>query len=212
MASFLQRPVRYRFYNATIVLIAVNILVFLLGYVGMQRSVVLNLGMIPFRVVQDGAWWQLVTYMFVHSGWTHIFFNMLGLLMFGVQLEQRMGSTEFLLYYFVSGIGAGAASLALYLAAGQLGVVLVGASGAIFALLLAFAVYFPDARILLFYVIPLRAPTAVAVFAGIEIVSQFFSSQSGVAHLTHLAGLLFGGLYLAARLRMNPLLPFFRRR
>jgi membrane associated rhomboid family serine protease len=211
MANILRRPLRYRYFNATIALIIVNILVFLFGFVDRQRLLV-YLYLIPDYVLQAGAWWQIVSYMFVHSGWGHIFFNMLALFLFGIQLEQRMGSTEFLLYYFVSGIGAGLATVLINSATGQGMVPVVGASGAIFGLLLAFAAFFPDTRIFIVGILPMRAPVAVAAYAGIEIVASFTNIQSGVAHLTHLAGLLFGYLYLVVRFGMNPIKIFFRRR
>jgi membrane associated rhomboid family serine protease len=211
MASFLRRPLRYRYYSATIILIVVNVLIFLFGYVDRSRALV-YLYLIPDYVLQAGAWWQVVTYMFVHASWGHIFFNMLALFLFGIQLEQRMGSTEFLLYYFTCGIGAGIATVLINSATGQGMIPVVGASGAIFALLLAFAAFFPDARIFIFGILPIRAPVAVAAYAGIEIVSQFTNFQSGVAHLTHLAGLAFGYLYLVVRYGMNPMAIFFHRR
>ena len=211
MASFLRRPLRYRYYSATIILIVVNVLVFLFGYVD-RRGGLVYLYLIPDYVLQVGAWWQVVTYMFVHGSWGHIFFNMLALFLFGIQLEQRMGSTEFLLYYFVTGIGAGIATVFINAATGQGMIPVVGASGAIFGLLLAFAAFFPDARIFIFGILPIRAPVAVAAYAGIEIFSQFTNIQSGVAHLTHLAGLAFGYLYLVVRYGMNPIAIFFKRR
>jgi membrane associated rhomboid family serine protease len=211
MASILRRPLRYRYYNATIILIVACILVFLFGYVDRSRRLV-YLYLIPAYVLQAGAWWQVVTYMFVHGSWSHIFFNMLALFLFGIQLERRMGSTEFLLYYFVTGIGAGIATVFINSATGQGMIPVVGASGAIFALLLAFAAFFPDAKIFIFGILPIRAPVAVAAYAGIEIVSQFTNFQSGVAHLTHLAGLGFGYLYLVVRYDMNPIAIFFRKR
>jgi len=211
MASILRRPLKYRYFNATIILVVVNVIVFLLGFLGLQRTIQVYLGLTPLLVMQAGAWWQVATYMFVHAGWGHIFFNMLALFLFGIQLEQRMGSTEFLLYYFVCGLGAGIATLFINLATGQGAVDVVGASGAIFALLLAFATFFPDARIFIFGIVPMRAPVAVAVFAAIEIFSSFTSFQSGVAHLTHLAGLVFGYLYLLVRYGMNPIAIFFHR-
>ncbi len=88
----------------------------------------------------------------------------------------------------------------------------MGASGAIFALLLAFAAFFPDARIFIFGILPIRAPVAVLAYAGIEIFLQFTNFQSGVAHLTHLAGLAFGYLFLVVRYGMNPIALFFHRR
>jgi membrane associated rhomboid family serine protease len=210
MAGFLQRPLRYSYYNATIGLIAANLLFFILTW--LSPRVGYALALVPASVLQAGTWWQVVTYMFVHSGFQHIFFNMLALFIFGIQLERRMGSTEFLLYYFFSGIGAGLATVLINSVAGMGGVAVVGASGAIFGLLLAFASFFPDARIFIFGVLPMRAPTAVALYAGIEVVLQFWNSRSGVAHLTHLAGLAFGYLYLVVRFRINPIRLFFRRR
>ncbi len=211
MASILRRPLRYRYYSATIILIVVNVLVFLFGYVS-RRGGLVYLYLIPDYVLQAGAWWQVLTYMFIHATWGHIFFNMLALFLFGIQLEQRMGSTEFLLYYFVTGIGAGIATVFINAATGQGMIPVVGASGAIFALLLAFAAFFPDARIFIFGILPIRAPVAVAAYAGIEIFSQFTNFQSGVAHLTHLAGLAFGYLYLVVRYGMNPIAIFLKRR
>lgn len=123
-----------------------------------------------------------------------------------------MGSSEFLLYYFVCGIGAGIATVLINSATGQGNIPVVGASGAIYGLLLGFAAFFPDARIFIFGILPMRAPVAVAAYAGIEIVASLTSLQSGVAHLTHLAGLLFAYLYLLVRLDMNPITIFFRRR
>jgi membrane associated rhomboid family serine protease len=211
MASFLRRPLPHRYYNATIILIVVNVLVFLFGLVDRQGRLV-PLYLIPSYVLQGGAWWEVITYMFIHGGWAHIFFNMLALFLFGIQLEQRMGSNEFLLYYFVCGIGAGVATVFINAALGMGMVPVVGASGAIYALLLAFAAFFPDARIFIFGILPIRAPVAVALYAGIEIVSQLTNSRSGVAHLTHLSGLAFGYLYLVVRYGINPIALFFRRR
>jgi membrane associated rhomboid family serine protease len=88
----------------------------------------------------------------------------------------------------------------------------VGASGAIYGLLLGFAAFFPDARIFIFGILPIRAPVAVAGYAGIEIVSQLLNPRSGVAHLTHLSGLAFGYFYLVVRYGINPIALFFRKR
>ena len=211
MPSILRRQVRYRYFNATIILIVVNVIVFLLGFLDRQ-GLLHYLWLFPAYVLQDGGRWQVVTYMFVHGGWGHIFFNMLALFLFGIQLEQRMGSTDFLLYYFVCGIGAGIATVFINNATGQGMIPVVGASGAIFALLLAFAAFFPDARIFIFGILPIRAPIAVLAYAGIEIFLQFTNFQSGVAHLTHLAGLGFGWLFLEVRYGMNPITIFFHRR
>jgi len=211
MANILRRPIKYSYYNATIILIVANILVFLFGFVDNQHVLVYAY-LIPAYVLQAGWWWQVVTYMFIHAGWAHIFFNMLALFLFGIQLEQRMGSTEFLLYYFVCGIGAGIVTVFFNSVTGQGMIPVVGASGAIYGLLLGFAAFFPDARVFIFGILPMRAPVMVAVYAGIEIVSQFVGGSSGVAHLTHLAGLLFAYLYLVVRFGINPIAVFFRKR
>jgi membrane associated rhomboid family serine protease len=211
MANILRRPLRYRYYNATIILIVINILFFLFTFVDKQGFLV-YLYLIPSYILSAGAWWQVVTHMFIHSGWAHIFFNMLALFLFGIQLEQRMGSTEFLLYYFICGIGAGIFTVFINAATGQGMVPVVGASGAIFGLLLAFAAFFPDARIFIFGILPMRAPIAVAAYAGIEIVMEFTNLQAGVAHLTHLSALVVGYLYLVVRYGINPIALFFKKR
>jgi membrane associated rhomboid family serine protease len=208
--SLLRRPLRYRYYNAALTLIIVNLAMFLATF--MYRRLFDYLALTPVLVVRDRAWWQVVTYMFLHGGTWHLLFNMLALYMFGAPLERHLGSTEFLLYYFVTGIGAGLATLAVNWYTGMGGISVVGASGAIFGIMLAFATYFPDTRILFMFFIPMRAPVAVLVFAGIELFSMFTGTRSGVAHLTHLAGLAFGWLYLLVRLGINPARVFFRRR
>jgi membrane associated rhomboid family serine protease len=210
-SSFLRRPLRYSFFNATLYLIIANVIVFLVttyAAPGLRGY----LWLLPAAVVQANAWWQVVTYMFCHANFTHLFLNMLSLYLFGVQLERRMGSGEFLLFYLVSGIGAGLATLLVNNATGQGMVYVVGASGAIFAVLLAFASFFPDTRIFIFGILPMRAPTAVLVFAGIEVISMFTNLSAGVAHLTHLAGILFGYGLLVLRFRINPVRVFFPRR
>lgn len=211
MASFLRRPIRYSYYNATIILIIANVLLFVVRMAAPQRTVV-SLGLIPDLVLQSGAWWQVVTYMFVHSGFWHILFNMIALFIFGIQLERRMGSTEFLVFYFFTGICAGLATVFINESSGMGMIPVVGASGAIVGLLLAFASFFPDARIFIFGILPMRAPVAVMVFIGLEVIFLVTNTMSGVAHLTHLAGIVFAYLYLLIRFGINPITVFFHRR
>jgi membrane associated rhomboid family serine protease len=173
--SVLRRPLRYQYYNATVTLIIVNVVMFLLMYLFPQ--ILRYLALTPALVVQSRAWWQVVTYMFLHGGTWHLLFNMLALYMFGVPLERKLGSTEFLLFYFVTGVGAGLCTLAVNWYTGMAYIPVVGASGAIFGLLLAFAVYFPDTRILFMFFLPMRAPVAVLVFAGIELFSLFTGTR-----------------------------------
>jgi membrane associated rhomboid family serine protease len=211
MANYERRSTGLGAGTMTIALIVVNILVFLFGFIDRQNRLIF-LALTPAYVVQAGAWWQIVTYMFVHANWSHIFFNMLALFLFGTQLEHRMGSGEFLLFYFVCGIGAGLVTMLINNATGMGAVPVVGASGAIYGLLLAFAAFFPNDKIYIFGILPMRAPVAVLVFAGIEIVMQLTGLQSGVAHLAHLSGLLFAYFYMLFRYRINALSLFFRRR
>jgi membrane associated rhomboid family serine protease len=133
---------------------------------------------------------------------------MLGLFFFGVQMEQRIGSREFLLFYMFAGVLAGLFSLMVYWFTGSFQVWLLGASGAVFAVLLGFATYFPTARIFVFGILPIRAPILVTIYACIELFMQFTGTRSGVAHLTHLAGLLFAYLYFLIRLEINPVKVF----
>ncbi len=166
------------------------------------------LAMNPVFVLEGNYWWQPFTYMFAHAGASHLFFNMLGLFFFGTQVERRWGSNEFLLYYLLTGFLAGVFSLVFYVLTGNMMVFLLGASGAVFAVLLAFATLFPTAIIYLFGIIPIRAPILVLGYTAIELFSQMRGAPSGVAHLTHLAGFLFGFLYFTLRLETNPIRVF----
>lgn len=196
-----RRPFRFRFFNAAMYLIAANVLVFALGYV--SPIVTWVLAMSP-RAVAAGWVWQLFTYMFTHANLSHLLVNMLGLFFFGTQVERRLGSWEFLLYYLLSGTLAGIASFVLYAMTGAWQVVLIGASGAVFALLLAFAVLYPQAMVYVYGLIPIRAPLMVAGYTVIELVSMLAGARSSVAHLTHLAGFVAGVAYFPIRLGVNP--------
>jgi len=156
-------------------------------------------------LVLHGWVWQLATYMFAHDprGFSHILFNMLGLFIFGVQVERRMGSREFLLYYLLTGILAGVVSFGVYLFTDPR-IPLLGASGAIFAVELAFAAFFPDAIIYIWGIIPLRAPVMVLGFTALELFFSVTGIQRGVAHFTHLSGFAAGWLYYLVRFGINP--------
>jgi membrane associated rhomboid family serine protease len=199
--SVLRRPLRFRFFNATLYLIAANVLIFALGYVWPMLTYVLALN--P-QAVMAGWVWQVFTYMFAHANLTHLFVNMLGLFFFGRPVERTLGSSEFLLYYLLSGLFAGIASFAIYALSGAWNTMLLGASGAVFALLLAFAVLYPRAMVYLYGIIPIRAPVMVIGYTAIEILSSFLGTASSVAHLTHLAGFLAGAAYFPVRLGVNP--------
>lgn len=206
---FHKRPLTYRYYNATLTLIIINVGLFLINILFPRTTAYLALT--PYLVVRQRAVWQVLTYMFVHGGTWHILFNMLALFIFGTPLERRLGSSEFLLYYFITGVGAGLATLVVNWYTGLAVVPVVGASGAIYGLLLAYATLYPDARLFIFGILPLRAPIAVLLFAGLALFSQLTGTGSGIAHLTHLAGFVFGYLYFLIRMGINPIKVFFRR-
>ncbi|RKX92211.1 MAG: rhomboid family intramembrane serine protease [Spirochaetes bacterium] len=201
--NILKKQFPYTYSSITFYLIGINILFYMLNIV-YPRSVFYT-AMIPGLVTQKFFIWQFVTYMFTHANFSHILFNMLGLFFFGVQVERRMGSYEFLLFYLVSGFLAGLFSFFVYILTGSYAVILLGASGAVFAVLFAFAVYFPYAKIYIMGIIPVKAPILVIGYAALELFSQLTSSRMGVAHLTHLAGFGFAYLYFVVRLGINPL-------
>jgi membrane associated rhomboid family serine protease len=146
--------------------------------------------------------WQLVTYSFLHGGIAHIFFNMFALYMFGGDIERLFGTRFFLAYYFVSVIAAGICHLVVTSWMGATIYPTVGASGGIYGLLLAFAVYFPHRQVLLIFPpIPMPARVFVAVFALIELGFGVTGTQSGVAHFAHLGGMAGGWLMIEYRRR-----------
>ncbi|MFA5468499.1 MAG: rhomboid family intramembrane serine protease [Sphaerochaetaceae bacterium] len=200
--TFLNRKFRYTYTNVTLRLVVLNVLFFIVAF--FIPRINNYLALVPAYVVQRHWYWQFITYMFVHGGFTHLFFNMLGLLIFGMPVERRLGSREFLLFYLLVGALSGLFSFFAYLFTGKM-VVLVGASGAIYGVLLAFAVLYPRALVFIFGIIPVRAPFLVIGYALIEIFNQVSGSRQGVAHLTHLAGFAFAYLYFRLRLRIKPL-------
>jgi len=142
--------------------------------------------------------WQLFSYMFLHEGFMHIFFNMLMLFWVGVQVEQSWGTKKFLIYYFICGLGGATAHLLLSGFFGAGGGPMLGASGAIFGVLVAFGVMFPDMRLIFFPIfIPIRAKFVVPILIAFEIYSTYnASSGDNVAHLAHLGGAVTGMIYM----------------
>lgn len=199
---------RYTYTHVTETLIIINVLVFLLTEFIYPKSVY-YLAMIPSFVLH-GYVWQLFTYMFVHGGFSHILFNMLGLYIFGSMVERRIGSKEFLLFYLLTGTLSGVFSFVAYLLAGT-NVVLLGASGALYAVMLLFSVLYPYAVVYVFGLLPIRAPLLVVIYFLFELFSQMSGANGGASHLTHLGGLLFAYIYCLVRLRLNPLQEWRRR-
>lgn len=141
------------------------------------------------------GFWQLFSYMFMHASFTHILFNMLALWMFGMELEHVWGSRKFLIYYLLCGFGGGLANLIVAPMFTSVGPT-VGASGAIYGVLLAFGMMFPERQIYIYFLLPIRAKYFVVLYMAFEIFSV--GSMDGVAHFAHLGGALVGFLYLLA--------------
>ncbi|MCD6376477.1 MAG: rhomboid family intramembrane serine protease [Caldisericaceae bacterium] len=136
--------------------------------------------------------WQLVTYMFLHdpSGFMHVFFNMLFLWMFGAELENEWGTKEFLKYYFITGIGAGILNIILSPSP------TIGASGAVYGIMLAYALRYPDRYIYIYFLFPVKIKYFMAFLAFVSFFSTFGAYGGGIAHAAHLGGIVIGYIYL----------------
>ena len=152
--------------------------------------------LIPYAVTHSLTVWQLVTYLFLHGGFFYILFNMLALWMFGCELERTWGRRRFLFYYFLTGIGAG---ITVVLANPHSRVATLGASGAIYGILLAYGLLFPNRPIFIWFVIPIPAKYFVMIIGGIAFLSALSMPGDVVSHVAHLGGLVFGLLYLRGR-------------
>lgn len=191
-------------------LIAANVVVFLAqlllpAVAGLRLEG--TLGLLPRRVLADFTVWQLGTYMFLHAGVFHLLFNMLALWMFGTELERVWGTPYFLKFYFVTGIGAAVLTVLFGLLPFSFAEqvqhsIIIGASGAIFGLLLAYAMYFPRRPMYLYFLFPVETRYAVMIFGAIELFAAL-SGPSGVANATHLGGLIVGYLFLKSG-RIHP--------
>ncbi|MCF0238750.1 MAG: rhomboid family intramembrane serine protease [Sphaerochaetaceae bacterium] len=160
--------------------------------------------MSPF-CVRYGWVWQIFSYMFVHGTLSHLLLNMFPLYIFGRVLEREIGSREFLLYYFLCGVLGGVINFLYYYFTGNYGIMILGSSGCVYALLFLTAVFFPNARLLFFFFIPVRMPVAVLFYIVIELMYQITGMGAGVAHLIHLSCIAIGWVYCLVRFKMNPL-------
>ncbi len=178
--------------NIVIRLIIINAIVFVMQMIIQKGYMTYYFGLIPRLVIQKHFYWQIFTSMFLHGGFMHLFLNMFALYIFGVELEYHWGSKKFLQYYLICGIGAGIVSLLTYY---NSPIPIIGASGAIYGILLAYALLFPERYIYLYFFIPIKAKYLVGLF----IIFEFFSGISGggnIAHFAHLGGILTGFIYL----------------
>ena len=175
--------------------VAVKNLLIINGICYLADVVMARLGVIDLSywlgiwTLQTGMFrvWQPLTYMFMHGSFEHLFFNMFSLWMFGATLENVWGTKRFLFYYMVCGIGAGLISM---LIPGYH--VSIGASGAIYALLLAFGMMFPNGYIYLYFLVPIKTKWFIVGMVVLELFEGFFRSSDGIAHFAHLGGMLIG--------------------
>ena len=185
--------------RAVKLLIISNVVVFIASrFIDVLR---LRLGFMPQDVLTHGYIWQPFTYMFVHDGIFHILFNMLALWMFGVELERMWGSRYFTKFYLVSGVGAAVVQTLLsfvpFAPLQQIYYIqTVGASGAVYGVLLAYAMYFPHRPIYMYFVFPIPAKYFVMILGAISLLSSIDGTGGGIAHTTHLGGLVAAYLYL----------------
>jgi membrane associated rhomboid family serine protease len=148
--------------------------------------------------------WQLITYMFLHADFTHIFFNMFALWMFGMELENLWGAKKFLIYYTICGLGAALANLLIAPIFSTVGPT-VGASGSIYGVLVAFGYLFPNRQIYIYFLIPIKAKYLVVLYMALEVFAVASQSESGIAHFAHLGGAVVGIIYLliTSRQKLN---------
>ncbi|NIR79294.1 MAG: rhomboid family intramembrane serine protease [Gemmatimonadetes bacterium] len=173
-------------------LLVANVAVFFLT--AAQPMVANLMAFVPALVLQRP--WSVLTYMFLHAGFAHLLFNMIGLFFFGPRLEERLGSRDFLVLYFISGIGG-----ALFSFLFEPRAAVVGASGAVYGVLLAFAYYWPRENIYIWGVLPIQARWLALMLVAVSLYSGLSGAQSGVAHFAHLGGLALGFGYLKFRER-----------
>lgn len=148
--------------------------------------------------------WQLITYMFLHGGFFHLLLNMLALWMFGAELENTWGQKRFLTYYMLCGVGAGVCNLLIAPLFTSVGPT-VGASGAIYGILVAFGYLFPERKIYIYGLIPVKAKFLVILYMLIELFSVAGGSNSGIAHMAHLGGGVIGLIYLLIYYKGSPM-------
>ncbi|UZJ41420.1 rhomboid family intramembrane serine protease [Prosthecochloris sp. SCSIO W1101] len=183
-------------------IILINVAVFFLQYSPIG-NILMYFGPL-WPVASSGEYtfqiWQLISYMFMHGGLAHILFNMFALWLFGTEIANYWGTKEFTAYYFICGIGAALINLLTTIGSPY---PTVGASGAIFGILLAFGMMFPDRYIFLYFLFPIKAKYFIAGYAAIELLMGInnagMGSGSNIAHFAHLGGMVVGFAYIKFR-------------
>lgn len=179
-------------------LLIINVLAYLADLV-LEQGGIISLsyyGGLHFFMSPYFHFYQLITYMFLHGSFTHLFFNMFALWMFGCVIERVWGTKKYLLYYIACGVGAGLCQELVQSFTGSYSLT-IGASGSIYAILLAFGMTFPNERLFVFPIpIPLKAKWFIMFYVGLELFLAISQPGDGVAHMAHLGGMLFGFLLI----------------
>ncbi|MCD4692809.1 MAG: rhomboid family intramembrane serine protease [Calditrichales bacterium] len=173
-------------------IVFINGIIFIMQFINQSLNYMLldNFALNPYDVIYKFKIWQLVTYMFLHGGFWHVFFNMFVLWMFGSELEREWGSKEFLKYYFITGIGAGLTVILLSNAP------TIGASGAVYGIMLAYALRYPDRSIYIWFLFPVKVKYFMAFLTLVSFFSTIGPNTDGIAHAAHLGGIVIGIIYL----------------
>ncbi len=191
--SFSHEPMNFKIIPPAIKgLLIANVAVFFLSFlVGSQFYDLF--GLVPQRLIHNRWIWQPFTYLFIHGGFFHLLFNLFALWMFGMPVESQWGRNEFLKYYFICGLGAALASVLLSPGSST---PVIGASGPVYGMLVAFAMLYPEAVIYLYFFIPVKAKHLAIIFGVIEFFSGYSNSSPGIANFAHLGGMVTGYVYI----------------
>lgn len=181
-------------------LIANGIVFFLMYFLGMGRIFIHWFSLVPALAINQFQLWRFVSYIFLHGGFGHILFNMFALWMFGVGLERIWGTKEFYKFFFITGIVAGISSAVFNFGSFT---PTIGASGAVYGILMAYALLFPEQEVYIYFLFPVKMKYLVLFAFAIEFLSSF--QMDGIAHFAHLGGMVAGYLYLKSK--YGPRLP-----
>ena len=189
------------FTDAIKFIISINFLIFILQYLsGMENELFTIFGIVPSKTFGELMLWQPFTYLFFHGGIWHVLINMFVLWMFGSELEKFWGKKEFLRFFFITGIGSGLITILFSLSSTN---PVVGASGAIYGVLLAYGLLFPNRLVYLYFLIPIKVKYLVMLIGAIAFFSSLNPGNSNISHLTHLSGMVIGFIYLRSSINWN---------
>jgi len=174
-------------------LVITNLVVFVWQSLAGAPEIVKIFGLTPYLIIHKLFLWQLVTYLFLHGDFFHILFNMFALWMFGSELERKWGGREFLKFYLITGMGAGVFSVVLE---PNSIIPTIGASGAVYGILMAYGMMFPERHIYLYFLFPVKVKYFVAALGLLAFVSTLGSQGSTISHIAHLGGMVVAFLYL----------------